>query len=55
MDDYRIFLFPTLIMECAKNELEYGPKNKTHPYKRYSTIFFVGVTGKIIHEYILVT
>jgi len=55
MDDYRIFLFPTLIMECAKNELEYGPKNKTHPYKRYSTIFFVGVTGKIIHEYILET
>jgi len=55
MDDYRIFLFPTLIMECAKNELEYGPKNKTHPYKRYSTIFFVGVTGKIIHEYILDT
>ena len=55
MDDYRIFLFPTLIMECAKNEFEYGPKNKTHPYKRYSTIFFVGVTGKIIHEYILET
>ena len=55
MDDYRIFLFPTLIMECAKNELGYGPKNKTHPYKRYSTIFFVGVTGKIIHEYILET
>ena len=55
MDDYRIFLFPTLIMECAKNELEYGPRNKTHPYKRYSTIFFVGVTGKIIHEYILDT
>ena len=55
MDDYRIFLFPTLIMEYAKNELEYGPKNKTHPYKRYSTIFFVGVTGKIIHEYILET
>jgi len=42
-------------MECAKNELEYGPKNKTHPYKRYSTIFFVGVTGKIIHKYILET
>jgi hypothetical protein len=55
MDDYRIFLYPTLIMECAKNELGYGPKNKTHPYKRYSTIFFVGVTGKIIHEYILET
>ncbi len=55
MDDYRTFLFPFLIMECAKNELEYGPKNKTHPYKRYSTIFFVGVTGKIIHEYILKT
>ena len=55
MDDYRTFLFPFLIMECAKNELEYGPKNKTHPYKRYSTIFFVGVTGKIIHEYILET
>ncbi len=55
IDDYRIFLFPTLMMECAKNELEYGPKNKTHPYKRYSTIFFVGVTGKIIHEYILET
>ena len=55
MDDYRIFLFPTLMMECAKNELEYGPKNKTHPYKRYSTIFFVGVAGKIIHEYILET
>ncbi len=55
MDDYRIFLFPTLIMECAKNEFEYGPKNKTHPYKRYSTIFFVGVTGKIIHKYILET
>jgi len=55
MDDYRIFLFPTIIMECAKNELGYGPKNKTHPYKRYSTIFFVGVTGKIIHEYILET
>ena len=54
-EDYRDFLFPTLIMECAKNELEYGPKNKTHPYKRYSTIFFVGVTGKIIHEYILET
>ena len=53
--DYRIFLFPTLMMECAKNELEYGPKNKTHPYKRYSTIFFVGVAGKIIHEYILET
>ena len=55
MDDYRVFLYPTLIMECAKNELEYGPKNKTHPYKRYSTIFFVGVTGKIIHKYILET
>ena len=55
IDDYRIFLFPTLMMECAKNELEYGPKNKTHPYKRYSTIFFVGVVGKIIHEYILET
>ena len=55
MDDYRTFLYPTLIMECAKNELGYGPKNKTHPYKRYSTIFFVGVTGKIIHEYILET
>ena len=55
IDDYRIFLFPTLMMECAKNELEYGPKNKTHPYKRYSTIFFVGVAGKIIHEYILET
>ena len=55
MDDYRIFLFPTLVMEFAKNELDYGPKNRTHPYKRYSTIFFVGVVGKIIHEYILET
>jgi len=54
-DDYRLFLFPTLIMECAKNEFDYGPKNKTHPFKRYSTIFFVGVAGKIIHEYILET
>ena len=54
-DDYRLFLFPTLIMECAKNEFGYGPKNKTHPFKRYSTIFFVGVSGKIIHEYILET
>ena len=54
MDDYRVFLFPTLIMECAKNELEYGPKYKTD-FKRYSTLFFVGVTGKIIHEYILET
>ena len=55
MDDYRIFLFPTLVMEFAKNELDYGPKNRTHPYKRYSTIFLVGVVGKIIHEYILET
>ena len=55
MDDYRTFLYPTLIMECAKNEFEYGPKNKVHPFKRYSTIFFVAVAGKIIHEYILET
>ena len=53
MDDYRTFLYPTLIMECAKNEFDYGPKNRVHPFKRYSTIFFVAVTGKIIHEYIL--
>tara|TARA_B100000029_G_scaffold386656_1_gene382522 strand:- start:40 stop:1842 length:1803 start_codon:yes stop_codon:yes gene_type:complete len=55
MDDYRTFLYPTLIMECAKNEFEYGPKNRIHPFKRYSTIFFVAVTAKIIHEHILET
>tara|TARA_Y100000588_G_scaffold296566_1_gene317067 strand:+ start:864 stop:2669 length:1806 start_codon:yes stop_codon:yes gene_type:complete len=52
IDDYRIFLYPNLIMECAKNEFGYGPKHKG-VYKRYSTIFFVAVAGKIIHEYIL--
>tara|TARA_B110000014_G_scaffold245807_1_gene218036 strand:+ start:194 stop:2008 length:1815 start_codon:yes stop_codon:yes gene_type:complete len=55
IEDYRTFLYPTLIMECAKNEFEYGPKNKVHPFKRYSTVFFVAVTGKIIHEHILET
>ena len=55
IEDYRTFLYPTLIMECAKNEFEYGPKNKSHPFKRYSTIFFVAVSGKIIHEYIFDT
>ena len=55
MDDYRIFLFPTLIMEFSKNELGYGERTKTRPYKRYATIFFVAVVGKIIHEYILET
>jgi len=54
-DDYRFFLFPTLIRECAKNEFDYGPKNKTHPFKRYSTLLFVAVTGKIVHEHILET
>ena len=54
-DDYRFFLFPTLIRECAKNEFDYGPKNKTHPFKRYSTLLFVAVTGKLVHEYILKT
>jgi len=53
-DNYRLFLFPALIMEFAKNELDYGPKYKTQ-FKRYSTLFFVGVAGKIIHEYILET
>ena len=55
MDDYRIFLFPTLIMEFSKNELGYGERTKIRPYKRYATIFFVAVVGKIIHEYILET
>ena len=54
-DDYRFFLFPTLIRECAKNEFDYGPKNKTHPFKRYSTLLFVAVTGKLVHEHILET
>ena len=54
-DDFRFFLFPTLIRECAKNEFDYGPKNKIHPFKRYSTLFFVAVTGKLVHEYILKT
>ena len=54
-DDFRFFLFPTLIRECAKNEFDYGPKNKTHPFKRYSTLLFVAVTGKLVHEYILKT
>ena len=55
MDDYRIFLYPTLIMEFSKNELGYGERTEKRPYKRYATIFFVAVVGKIIHEYILKT
>ena len=52
IEDYRTFLYPYLISECAKNEFGYGPKHKGEQ-KRYSTIFFVAVTGKIIHEYFL--
>ena len=53
-DDYRYFLFATLIRECAKSEFDYGPKHK-HPFKRYATLLFLAVTGKLVHEHILKT
>ena len=51
--DYRYFLFPHLIREYAKNELEYDRKNTQHKNKRYAQSLFVAVTARIIHKNIL--
>lgn len=52
-DDYRFFLFPTLIREYSKKEFSYGPKNKSHKTKRYATLLFVAVYAKLLNEKIL--
>jgi len=51
--DFRYFLFPHLIREYAKNELEYDRKNIQHRNKRYAQSLFVAVTARIIHKNIL--
>ena len=51
--DFRYFLFPHLIREYAKNELEYDRKNTQHKNKRYAQSLFVATTARIIHKNIL--
>ena len=52
--DFRYFLFPHLIREYAKNELEYDRKNIQHKNKRYAQSLFVAITARIIHKNILI-
>lgn len=53
-DDCKLLLYPYLVKEYVKKELNYGKKGG-HKTKRYATLFFVATYFKILHEKILAT
>lgn len=53
-DDCKLLLYPYLVKEYVKKELNYGKKGG-HKTKRYATLFFVATYFKVLYEKILET
>lgn len=53
-DDCKLLLYPYLVKEYVKKELNYGKKGG-HKTKRYATLFYVAIYFKILHGKILAT